>query len=106
MHWLRIALCLVISVTIAAPCIAGPSMEVDPARPFGAINLRQWHLDQYLSGTQKESARLVFMQQLPRPQLEELGRRCAVIDSEPQRFGEDALAVCYSAQGALKMPKG
>jgi hypothetical protein len=84
--------------------MAGPAADADDDESgslFGSIDLTVWYLAEYLSGTQKDEARLNFMQNLPPEQLAELGRRCDRLQPEFARHETDVRLVCESAWAVI-----
>jgi hypothetical protein len=83
---------------------AGPAADADADESgslFGSIDLTVWYLAEYLSGTQKDEARLNFMQNPPPEQLAELGRRCDRLQPEFARHETDVRLVCESAWAVI-----
>lgn len=98
-----IGLAALLSAVLAWPASAAAAETIDPDDPFGGIDLTTWHLAEYLSGTQKDMARLTFMEQLPPDQLAELGRRCDLLEPDFARFEDNVRLVCESARAVLNL---
>lgn len=81
-----------------------PAPAIDPERPFGDLDLTRWELAQYLSGTQKDDARILFLRGLDEGARADLLARCRVIEAGPARFGADVLELCGMADGVLVSP--
>ncbi len=88
-------------VAFAAAAPARAEVILDPANPFGTIDLNVWYLAEYLSGSQKDDARLLFMRSLPPEQMDELAARCAALKPAFGGYEESVRLVCESAWSVI-----
>ncbi len=75
--------------------------SVDPAQPFGTLDLNKWRNAEYLSGTQRDVARTQFVEELSAEQKADLKQRCEAIMAAPSGFGEDVMEICMLSLGIL-----
>ncbi len=99
-HLLAAGLAAALLVARGAPAVA-EDLRVDPAQPFGAIDLNVWYLAEYLSGSQKDDARLLFMRRLPDEQMAELAARCDVLKPLFANYEDNVRLVCESAWSVI-----
>ncbi len=91
----------VLATFMSASAFATAAIRIDPERPFGTIDFNEWRLAEYLSGSQKDAARVLFIQDLTDDQKADLRKRCEAIMAEPARFGPEVLEVCNLGMGVL-----
>lgn len=92
----------VLLLALATAPVRADAIVIDPDNPFGAINLNQWYLAEYLSGSQRETAQQTFMLNLPPAELAELGARCDLLQPDFNRYETNVRLVCESAWGVIK----